>query len=90
MSNMNPKVMNKLKDMWGAKWIDLSIIMGKWSIPEMPEVNPIWMETEDMEMPEIWADTVYAEIKDKLAMLDADEVLKLLHMFLMERIEVLD
>ena len=86
---MNPKIMNKLKDMWWAKWIDLSIIMWKWPIPDDMSMIPD-METEEMEMPEIWAETIYAEIKDKLAMLDADEVLKLLHMFLMERIEVLD
>lgn len=91
MSNMKPSVMEKLKSMSWPKWIDLSIIMGKWPMDEMPMEIPMDMpELEDMEMPEVWAETIYAEIKDKLMMLDSDEVLKLLHTFLMERIQVLD
>lgn len=84
--------MDKLKSMSWPKWIDLSIIMGKWPIEEMPmwEMSMEMSEVQDMEMPEVWAETIYAEIKEKLMMLGSDEVLKLLHMFLMERIEVLD
>jgi len=43
----------------------------------------------EVEMPEISAETVYLEIKDKLSMLDSDEFLKLIHMFLMEKESIL-
>ena len=81
---MNPKVKNKLESMAAPKWIDLSVIMAGW----MP---PVEGEMEDIEssMPSISAETIYEEVKDKLAMLDADEILKLLHMYLMDKRDIM-
>ena len=76
---MKPNIREKLETYASPKGIDLSVIMAWGSTEDMPEV----------EMPEISAETVYLEIKDKLSMLDSDEFLKLIHMFLMEKESIL-
>ena len=92
---MNPKVKEKLSGMAGEKGIDISVIMaGKkpsvdTSLPlDVPLLDTtlaeeVWM----VEMPEISADSVYESIKEQFIPLDSDEVLKVIHLILMNRSE---
>jgi len=93
---MNPKVKEKLAWMAWDKGIDISVIMwGKkpmldpsLELPDAPLLETTLAEEAWMtEMPEVSAESVYESIKEQFIPLDSDEVLKVIHLVLMNRSE---
>lgn len=91
---MNPKVKEKLSWMANEKWIDISVIMAGKKPPIEPTPiedtllnttlsEEIWMS----EVPEVSAEWVYELIREQFIPLDSDEVLKVIHLILMNRTE---
>jgi hypothetical protein len=58
--------------------------------PELPLETTLAEEVWISEIPEVSAESVYESIKEQFMPLDSDEVLKVIHLILMNRSEDMD
>ena len=89
---MNPKVKEKLSGMAWEKGIDISVLLWENKSP-IPSVDALVLDKTLskhawlMEAPEVSAESVYENIKEQFVPLDSEELLKVLHLILMNRSE---